>query len=58
MLLRYMAQHMREHAFNDNAEQLLKKALEAQQRADLVRQVVMDHEKLSKAKLEQNTQER
>jgi len=58
MLLRNMAQHMREHALNDSAEHLQTKALEAQQRADLVRQVVMDHEKLSKAKLEQNTQER
>ncbi len=59
MLLRYMAQHMREHdAADDNAEQFLKKALEAQQRADLVRQAVMDHEKSSEAKFEQNTQER
>ncbi len=58
ILLRYMAQHMREHAFSDNAEQLLKKVLEAQQRADLVRQALMDYEKLSETKFERNTQER
>lgn len=57
MLLRQMAQHMHEHPESGNAEQYLQKALEAQQRADLVRQAMTEHEMLSEAKVEQNPQE-
>jgi two-component system chemotaxis response regulator CheB len=53
MLLRHLALHAREHN-GGSAEQFEKKAEEAQRRADLVRQAVMNHENLSKAKLEQN----
>jgi two-component system chemotaxis response regulator CheB len=51
MLLRYLARHTREHN-GGSAEQFEKKAEEAQRRADLVRQAVMNHEMLSEAKLE------
>jgi two-component system chemotaxis response regulator CheB len=53
MLLRYMAHQAREHN-GGSAELFQKKAEEAQRRADVVRQVVMNHEKLSEAKLEQD----
>ena len=54
MLLRYLAHQTREHK-GGSAEQFQRKAEEAQRRADLVRQAVMNHEKLSEAKLEQDT---
>jgi two-component system, chemotaxis family, protein-glutamate methylesterase/glutaminase len=53
MLLRHLAHQAREHN-GGSAEQFQKKAEEAQRRADLVRQAVMNHEKLSEAKLEQD----
>lgn len=55
LLLRNMAQHLGEH--NDGAAELFKrKAEEAQQRADLVRQAAMNHEKLNEDKLKEKTE--
>ena len=54
LLLRHLATHFDgggEH--NGYAEELLKKAQDAQDRASLVRQAVMTHVKLSKEKIEQ-----
>jgi two-component system chemotaxis response regulator CheB len=51
ILLRHLATHFNNHSQNGTAEELLKKAQEAQQRANLVRQVVMSHEKLSEEKI-------
>ncbi len=51
ILMRELAKHMGEHHNGADAEALLKQAQESQQRADLVRQVVMSHEKLSESKL-------
>jgi two-component system chemotaxis response regulator CheB len=53
ILLRHLATHFGEHSENGAAEVFLKKAQEAQQRANLVRQAAMNHEKLSEEKLEQ-----
>jgi two-component system chemotaxis response regulator CheB len=52
MLMRHLARHMSEHENGDSAEQFIRKAEEAQHRANLVRQAVMDHEKLSESKLD------
>ena len=46
LLLRRMAAQLGEHQHTAAAETLQKKAEEAQERANLVRQVVMGHEKL------------
>lgn len=53
ILLRHLASHFGEKEQNGSAEKLLRKAQEAQQRADLVRQAVTSHEKLSEEKLEE-----
>jgi hypothetical protein len=55
--MRDLAEHLGGHDDGTDAEALLKKAQEAQQRADLVRQVVMSHEHLSKSKLGQKEKE-
>jgi two-component system chemotaxis response regulator CheB len=46
LLLRRMARRVAEHGHGPAAEALERQAREAQQRADLVRQAVMQHEKL------------
>lgn len=53
LLLRQLATHFGEHEQNGHAEELLEKAQEAQRRAELVRQAVMSHEKLSREKIEE-----
>ena len=53
LLLRSLAEHFSEHHNGTDAEVFLSKARESQQRADIMRQVVMSHEKLSQTKLEQ-----
>jgi two-component system chemotaxis response regulator CheB len=52
ILLRNLAEHFNAHDHGADAEALLTKARESQLRADLVRRAVMNHEKLSKGKLE------
>ena len=52
ILMRSLAEHMSEQHRGADAEALLEKARESQQRADLVRQAAMTHEKLSKTRLE------
>jgi two-component system chemotaxis response regulator CheB len=51
ILMRSLAEHFGEQHKGTEAEALLKKAHESQQRADLVRQAVMNHEHLSNSKL-------
>ncbi|MBV9489368.1 MAG: chemotaxis protein CheB [Verrucomicrobia bacterium] len=46
LLMQRMAAHLADHQHTQAAEALQQKAGEAQQRADLVRQVVMQHERL------------
>ncbi|HEX8176171.1 MAG TPA: chemotaxis protein CheB [Pyrinomonadaceae bacterium] len=53
ILMRHLASHFEGSERNGYAAELLKKAQDAQRRADLVRQAVMSHEKLSKEKIEQ-----
>jgi two-component system, chemotaxis family, protein-glutamate methylesterase/glutaminase len=48
LLMGRMAKHLKEHQHTDAAEALLNKAREAQERAKLVRDVVMHHEKVLK----------
>ncbi|HZS10464.1 MAG TPA: chemotaxis protein CheB [Blastocatellia bacterium] len=48
LLMRHLASHFSEHPNDTSAEVFLEKAREAQQRAEIVRQTVMQHEKLSK----------
>ncbi len=57
ILMRHLATHFDEREQNGYAEELLKKAEEAQHRANLVRQAVMSHEKLSKNRLEHAAKE-
>jgi two-component system chemotaxis response regulator CheB len=52
LLLQAMATHLTEHQHPGAAEALRRKADESQQRAELVRQAVMHHEKLSQGELE------
>jgi two-component system chemotaxis response regulator CheB len=52
LLLRHLATHFNGGEHNGYAEELLKKAQEAQDRASLVRKAVMSHEKLSEEKIE------
>ncbi|MFP5262326.1 MAG: chemotaxis protein CheB [Blastocatellia bacterium] len=52
MLMRHMAQHLSGGGEGAMAELFLQKAQEAERRADLVRQVVMSHEKMSGVKVE------
>ncbi|HEX8845848.1 MAG TPA: chemotaxis protein CheB [Pyrinomonadaceae bacterium] len=55
MLMKHLAEHL-SHGENDAAAQLfLKKAREAEQRGELVRQAVMNHEKLSEDRIEETT---
>lgn len=51
LLMRDLAKHFDEHHNGEDAEALLKKADESQQRADLVRRAVMNHENLSREKV-------
>ena len=51
LLMRDLARHMGERHHGADAEALLKKADESQQRADLVRRAVMNHENLSREKV-------
>lgn len=51
LLLQGMARHVAEHHHETAAKSLLAKAAESQQRAELVRQAVFRHEKLSTAKV-------
>lgn len=46
LLMRHLAQHMREGNNGGGAEQFLKRAQEAERRADLVRRAAMDYEKV------------
>jgi two-component system chemotaxis response regulator CheB len=52
LLLKAMASHLTEHQHSDAAKKLLRKANESEERAELVREAVMRHEKLSTGKLE------
>jgi two-component system chemotaxis response regulator CheB len=52
LLLKAMASHLTAHQHSGAAEALLKKADESQERAELLRRAVMQHEKLSSAKLD------
>lgn len=52
MLMRHLAEHLSGNGEDATAELFLRKAQEAERRADLVRQAVMDHEKMSEAKME------
>jgi two-component system chemotaxis response regulator CheB len=56
ILMRNLARHFSEHHNGTDAEVLLQKARESQQRADLVRQAVMSHEHLSKSRLKHTTE--
>jgi two-component system chemotaxis response regulator CheB len=49
LLLRHMAEHLPESENGHTSEEFLTRALEAEQRADLVRQAVMTQEQLSVA---------
>jgi two-component system chemotaxis response regulator CheB len=51
ILMRELAEHVGERHNGTDAETLLRKAQEAQQRADLVRQAVMTHENMSEEKV-------
>ena len=51
LLLRHIAEHMREGKNGGGAELFLKRAQDAQRQADLVRQAVMEHRALSKQKV-------
>lgn len=51
LLMRDLAKHFGEHHNGEDAEALIKKAEESQQRADLVRRVVMNHQHLSQEKI-------
>lgn len=53
ILMRHLATHFAGQEQKDYAQELLKKAQDAQRRAVLVREAVMRHEKLSEAKIEQ-----
>lgn len=52
MLMRHLAQHLSGNGEGAMAELFIQKAQEAEQRADLVRQAVMGHEKMSQVKVE------
>jgi two-component system chemotaxis response regulator CheB len=52
MLMRHIAQHLSGNGEGATAELFLRKAEEAEQRADLVRKAVMNHEKMNEAKIE------
>jgi two-component system chemotaxis response regulator CheB len=52
LLLHHLASHFSELKQDESAEALLKKAQESLQRAELVRQATLRHEKLSEEKLE------
>jgi two-component system chemotaxis response regulator CheB len=56
MLMKHMADHLGNGENAHAAELFLKKAEEAKQRAELVRQAVKNHEKLSEDKIEETTQ--
>ena len=51
LLMRDLAKHFGEQHNGADAEALLRKAEESQQRADLVRQAVMNHDNLSREKV-------
>jgi two-component system chemotaxis response regulator CheB len=53
MLMQHLAEHMTNGEHADAAELFKKKAEEARQRAEMVRQVVMNHEKLSEDRVEE-----
>jgi two-component system chemotaxis response regulator CheB len=52
MLMRHLAQHLSGNGEGAMAELFIQKAQEAERRADLVRQAVMGHEKMSEDKIE------
>ena len=52
MLMRHLASHLSTSESRETIELLRQKAQEAQQRAEAIRQVVMNHEKLSEDKAE------
>ena len=52
MLMRHLAEHLNGSEPQEMLEMLRAKAQEAQQRADLVREAVVNHEKLSEEKAE------
>jgi len=53
LLMHNLARHFSEHHNDTDAETFMRKARESQRRAEIVRQAVMAHEKLSQTKLEQ-----
>lgn len=53
MLMRHLAVHLTEHNQKQAPEMLLEKAQEAQKRADVVRQAVMQHDKLNEEEMQQ-----
>jgi two-component system chemotaxis response regulator CheB len=57
LLLRDQADHVKAHGDEASAEALLKKAQESRERAEMVRLVARQHEKLSTEKLEQAAEE-
>jgi uncharacterized protein Yka (UPF0111/DUF47 family) len=57
ILMRSLAEHFSAHHKGRDAEELLKKASESQQRADMLRRAVMSHEHPSKIRLESVTEE-
>lgn len=57
LFLRQLAEHFSEHHNGTDAETFLKKAREAQRRADLVRQATMSHEELSTERVERLAEE-
>jgi two-component system chemotaxis response regulator CheB len=57
MLMRHLAEHLSGNGESRLAERFLQKAHEAQQRSDMVRQSVMNHEKMSEEKIEEELKE-
>lgn len=57
LFLRHLAEHYGAHQNGPDAEALLRRANESQQRAHLVRRAVMNHENLSRSKLKSAAEE-
>lgn len=53
MLMRHMSKHVRGAAGNEAAEEFVRKAEEAEERADLVRRAIADHEELNLSRVEE-----
>jgi two-component system chemotaxis response regulator CheB len=57
MLMRHLAEHLSASQQQETAALLWQKAQEAERRAELVRQVLMNHEKLSEDKAEKRARD-